>query len=346
MSAESSRRPRWRDPRVWIGVAVTLFFGWLALRDVDIGEVQHAIAGAKWGLLLALSLPAYGAMLWARALRWRHLTDPIRPLPTAALFRAVAVGFMANNLFPLRMGEVVRSWLLAREAGISAAAVFGTVVLERVLDTVGVLMLVCLVLALRGGEDDGVLTRGALLLLPVALLPILFLVALKALPERVAAVTRVVLRPVPRVSAFAEALLGRFHQGLGALRGGRHLFWLAFHTVTIWVVLSVVPIVAVFLALDMQIGSPAQVLEAAWTTQAAVGVAVAIPSAPGFFGVFHMACKFALVGLGVAPATAVAAGTLLHGVMWLTLTGLGLVVLRLRHTSLGEIEEVAEPPSP
>ena len=119
------------------------------------------------------------------------------------------------------------------------------------------------------------------------------------------------------------------------------------HSVISWFVLSTLPIVAAFLSLDMELGSLLQLLGAAWTTQAAVGVAVALPSAPGFFGIFHGACKIALLRFGVEAETAVAAGTLIHGVMWLTLTGLGLAVLRLRRTSLGELDEAAaaEPPS-
>jgi len=343
----SPRRPRWRDPHVWFGLAVTVLFGWLALRDVDLAEVQRSLARADWVVLLTLSIPAYVLLLWVRALRWRHLTDPIRPMPLGALFRAMAVGFMANNIFPLRMGEVVRSWVLARETHTSAAAVFGTIVLERVLDVVALILLVVLVLVLRGGGgDDGALERGVLLLLPVALLPLAGLVMLKAMPERVLALGRFVLRPAPRLAASAERLLIRFQEGLGALSGGTHLVWLAIHTASIWLLVSIIPIVAVFLALDLELGGPAEMVEAAWTTQAAVGVAVALPSAPGFFGLFHAACRFALVAFGIAPATAVAAGTLLHGVMWVTLTTAGLLVLRIRHTSLGEVDEAAESPSP
>jgi len=338
-------RARLRDPRVWLGIGVTLLFGWLALRDVDLAEVRRAMATAEWGVLLGLSLPSYALLVWLRAARWRHLTDPIRPMPLAALARATAVGFMANNLFPLRMGEVVRSWILARETRTSAAAVFGTIVLERVLDAVAVLLLVTLVILLRGG-GDAELERGALLLLPVALLPLVGLALLKAMPERILAVAGFVLRPVPRLAALAERLLSRFHEGLGALSGGAHLLWLALYTAGIWLVASSLPILAVFLAMDLPLGGPRELVVAAWTTQAAVGVAVALPSAPGFFGLFHMACRFALVGLGVAPAAAVAAGTLLHGVMWVTLTAAGLLVLRVRHTSLGEVDEAAEAPTP
>jgi hypothetical protein len=344
------RRSRWLDPRAWIGLAVTAIFLWLSLRGVPFREVGRAIARAHWGLLLGLSLPSYLLLVWVRAVRWRYLTDPIRPLGDAALSRATAVGFMANNLFPLRMGEVVRSWYLARETDVSAAAVFGTVILERVIDTLSVIAMVCLVLPLRAGGDDAGLVRGALALTPFAVLPFLFLWALRARPAEVERIVLRIVRPVSRRAAgFVERVIHRFAEGLGALSGGRHLFWIAFHSVVIWLVISVVPILAAFLALGIELPSAWQSLVAAWTTQAAIGVAVALPSAPGFFGIFHYACRLALVRSGVPVETAVAAGTLIHSVMWVTLTALGLLVLRSRRTSLAEVDRAAraapaEPP--
>ena len=83
---------------------------------------------------------------------------------------------------------------------------------------------------------------------------------------------------------------------------------------------------------------------AAWITLAAVGMAVAIPSAPGFFGTYHAACKVALEPFGVDSETAVAVGTLLHATFWSTLTLLGLLVLRGRSTSLGELAPDSESP--
>lgn len=305
-------------------------------------DVGRAIAEARFGVLLGLSVPSYLVLIWVRALRWRHLTDPIRPLGDAALARATAVGFLANNVFPLRMGEFVRSWYLARETGVSAAAVFGTVILERVIDTVCVIALVCLVLPLRASGDDAGLARGAALLAPFAVLPFLFLWALRAWPTRVERLVLGLLRPFSaRAARFVERVLHRFAEGLGALRGGRHLFWIGFHSVSIWLVISIVPILAAFLALDVELASAWQTLVAAWTTQAAIGVAVALPSAPGFFGLFHYACRLALVHSGVPAETAVAAGTLIHSVMWVTLSALGFAVLRSRRTSLAEVDRAA-----
>jgi uncharacterized protein (TIRG00374 family) len=246
---------------------------------------------------------------------------------------------MANNLFPLRVGEVARSWYLARETDVSVAAIFGTVILERVIDTVSVIAMVGLVLPLRSGGDDAGLARGAVALAPFAVLPCLFLFALRARPAEVERAVLRVVRPVStRAAAFLERVLHRFAEGLGALRGGRHVFWIAFHSVLIWGVISIVPILAAFLALEIELASAWQSLVAAWTTQAAIGVAVALPSAPGFFGIFHYACRLALVRSGVPVETAVAAGTLIHSVMWVTLTALGLAVLRARQTPLADVE--------
>jgi uncharacterized protein (TIRG00374 family) len=323
-------------------VAVTAASLWFVLRDVPFSEVARAIAHARWGVLIALSVPANLLVQYLRALRWRHLTDPIRPLSTGPLFRAVSVGFMANNVFPLRMGEVVRAWYLARETGISAAAVFGTVILERVIDTLMVVVLAMgVVMAGRGG-NDGFLESYALLLLPIAVLPFAGLGLLRLAPEPFLRAVALVLRPFP--SVISTTVLGwmrRFQEGLGALRGGTHLFWILLHSILIWLVVSPLAVIAGFLALDINFPSRWEVVAASWAMLAAVGVAVAVPSTPGFIGPFHLAAKVALLRFGVAPETAVACGTIIHAVTWVTITGLGLLVLRLRATSLEEVDQAA-----
>jgi len=334
-----------RDPRVWLGVAITAFFLWLALRDVSFGEVAAAIGQADWVVLIGMSVPPYLLSVYSRALRWRHLTDPVQRIPVGALSRAVAVGAMANNLFPLRMGEVVRSWYLARETGASTAALFGTVILERVVDAVAVIALALGSLAILGADRGGIMARGALALAPVALAPVVALGALRLAPERTIALARWTLRPFPgRFAAAIEHHLRRFSLGLGALSGGSHLFWIAFHSVVIWLVWSPLPFVAGFLALDLEFGSAGEMVLASWVTLAAIGIAVSLPSAPGFFGPYQWACKLALESFGVDEASAVALGILFNSVFWVTLTALGLAVLRWRRTSLAEIGVAAERP--
>jgi len=298
-----------------VGIAITVVFIWLVIRDVDFALVVAAIRDANWLLLVGLSLPSYLAVVQLRAMRWRHLTDPVQPIGLRPLFRATAVGFMANNIFPLRLGEVIRPWYLGREVGAPSAALFGTVILERVIDTISVIGLAVTAIALRGAGEGGVLAQVAIALIPVALTPLIGLVVLRMAPHLVIGLASWLLKPFPaRFGDYVIDILGRFGDGLGALKGGAHLF----------------------------VGSPFETLVAAWITLATVGMAVAIPSAPGFFGTYHAACRLALEPFGVPPEEAVALGTLLHGTFWVTLTLLGLAVLRSRRTSFGELEQAAE----
>jgi uncharacterized protein (TIRG00374 family) len=336
------RRQRLRDPRVWFGVGVSAFFLWLVLRDAPFGEVARVMARANLTLLFAASIPSYVLVVYLRALRWKHLTAGIRPYGTGALFRASAVGFMTNNVFPLRMGEVLRAWFLARDAGGSRAAIFASVVLERVIDMVTVIALALGVLALLGVGHDGAIAKGALLLLPVAFAPLAGLVLLEVRPEPVIRFSaRAAGLVSSRLAAFVEHALRSFGEGLGALRNRRSGFYVVVYTLVIWLVVSPLPLLAAFAAVRVHLGSPFETLTAAWMTQAAIGLAIALPSAPGFFGPYHFACKVALEVFGIPPETAVALGTLIHGVFWLTLTALGLLVLRLRRTSFEEIDVAA-----
>jgi uncharacterized protein (TIRG00374 family) len=305
------------------------------------------MARADLALLFGLSVPLYVLQFYVRALRWRHLTDAVRPIARAPLFRATVIGFMANNVFPLRLGEVVRAWYLAREVKSDAASLFGTVVLERVIDAVVVVGLAVVLLGLRGaphGEGVALAVGGPLIV--SAAVPLGAVLLLRVAPERtIGLLSRSVAWFLPRrtTKAFSE-LLGRIAQGLGSLQGGRHLLWIAWHSVLIWLLLGMLPFVAGFLALGIDLGSTARTLTAAYVTLVAVGVAVAIPSAPGFFGPYHLACREALSRFGVAEELALALGTLAHAAYWLTSTGLGLAALRLRATRLSELSQAAARP--
>ena len=336
------RRSRLLDPRIWPGVAITIFFLWVALRDVDFAEVGRIIADANWVLLLFGSIPCYVFVLYVRALRWRHLTDPVGPIESGVLFRSVSIGFMVNNILPLRAGEFVRVWYLSRETGYSATALFSTLILERVIDAMCVIVLAIVVIVLWGASSDSVLAQGALLLLPVALVPGFLLLWLRKSPDRVIAFATWALRPFPdRWTERVTGLLRQFHAGLGSLRSGTHLLWIAVHSMLIWPVASTIPFLVGFWALGIDLGSFSDTLVVAWATLVAVALAVALPAAPGFFGLYHAAAKFALLRFGVEAKTAVALGTTVHAIMWVTVTLVGLLVLRVHHTSLRELEAAA-----
>lgn len=332
-----------RDWRFWLGLAITLVSVWVSVRGIPVGEVVAAMQRANFWALLFLSAPFYVLSVYLRALRWRHLTDPIVRIDTGALFRASSIGFLANNLLPLRMGEIVRSVTLANEVGVSRSAILGTVVIERVLDVVAVLLLAAASLSWVGGHSDaaGILQEGSILLLPVGLAPLAMLFALRMAPDPIIAGLLWCLRPAPaRVSEISEHVLRGFSDGLGALGRGGHLFWIAFHSLTIWLVASTGPMLIGFWAFGPEVVSfetPGEALMTSWVLLAAVGVAVALPSAPGFIGPYQLAFQAVLIRFGVDPAEALAMGVLVWAAFWLTLTLQGIVVLRLSRTTIAEM---------
>lgn len=337
------RRSRWRDPRVWVGIAVTAVTLWLALRGIDPKALARDLAKANLLLVVGISAPAYLLMVWLRAVRWRYLTDAIAPVPNAPLFRATAVGFLANNVFPLRMGELVRAWMLAREQRLGVAPVVGTIVLERVIDGVVVIAMATAIFGVRGSRSGDAFAVG-LPLLAGAVLPLGAVVLMRFAPERAAGLARFASRRLlpGRTGASLEDLVRNMSEGLGSLQGGRHLWWVALHSVLIWGVLGVVPFLAGFAALGIDLRSPGRTLAASYVVLTAVGIAVAVPSAPGFFGPYHLAAREALSRFGVAQGQALALGTLSHAVFWLTTNAIGLWVLRGRSTRLEELAEAAE----
>ena len=137
-----------------MGLAVSLLCLWLAFRGLELGQVWRALTEARYWLLLP-ALALYFGGVWVRAVRWGYLLRPVTPappgapavrLPSSRLFPIVVIGYMANDVLPARLGEVVRCYVLRCREGVPVSAGLGTVLLERVMD--GMVMLAFMAVAL------------------------------------------------------------------------------------------------------------------------------------------------------------------------------------------------------
>ncbi|MDJ0789635.1 MAG: lysylphosphatidylglycerol synthase transmembrane domain-containing protein [Myxococcota bacterium] len=342
-------RSRWLDPRLWISVAITGAALWYAFRDVDFAQLGREMARADLWWLIPGSVATYVGSIWVRALRWRYLLRALGEFENAQLFRAMAVGFMANNLFPFRVGELVRSWFLAQETGRSGAAVLGTVIVERVIDAVVVLALAALVLGSAGARASGVDPGQALVVLSlVASVPLVGVVLLRIAPDFCIGVAMWPANLVlpARWAARLQEILRQIANGLSSLRPGWDLVWVVIHTLFAWIVLATLPMYLAIRSLGVDLGGLTGEISTAFLLTVLVGAAVAVPSAPGFAGTYHAACKAALVPLGVAPEVALALGTLAHLVFWVSMTAAGLLALRSRGKGLSDAMAASPPPPP
>ncbi|MCK6507517.1 flippase-like domain-containing protein [Myxococcota bacterium] len=277
--------------------------------DVDWALLLRELArvDVRWAGLAALVLLGEFGI---RALRWQVL---LRPLGLQArvgdLFAATVIGAAANILLPLRAGEVAKPLVAARRTGHPVVAVFATAVMERVYDLLGMVsVLVLMVLVLPGGEqalpdserelvDNLKLYGGALGLAASAAMVTFFALATQRVAARRTFALLAGLAPPP----LRDRLLGLFDGfvlGLGNSRDPGGLARAGLLSVLLWVN-GAASIWCLFQAFDMDLP-----FGAACFTGVAIALTVALPQAPGFVGVFHVAIEKTLVlwGQPVLPA--------------------------------------------
>jgi len=327
------------------GLALTAFFLWLALRNVDLAAVGAALRSARYGFLLPAALCSTAGYC-LRTARWGRLLAPVRRIPFRRLFPILMIGFATNNLLPARVGEFARAYLLGRREGVSRSMALATVVVERVCDglTLIALMTATLLLfplpvddpRLRAVEVSATAIFGAA---TVVLLGLLFF------PAPLLALARLVLRPLPRALAGrVEGLLDSFLQGLKALRSARAVAGIAAISLAIWLLESA-GVALVLRAFPFGL-SQSEWLAAAVFLLVFVNLGIMIPSAPGYIGTYQFFATLALGAFGVAQSAAFGLAIVAHAVQYSLVTGIGLACLwsqGLSPARLGELAPSAEP---
>ncbi len=292
------------------------------LRGVNFAEMGAAFLRIRPLWLAPAVLMGFGLYI-VKTYRWQILLAPVKALGFWRLFRASLMGFMANSILPARVGEFIRAGAVAIRRDVSVASVFATILVERVFDLFGVVVFFVLSLGfLRAGPDRPELATviaavrvGGLLITAVTASAAVFLLLLKLFPQRILAwsdrmtrlavriglaCVRVALAPAPsrakqRLLAKLEVLgahvdekllhlLEEFVQGLRVLTGAGPTLWIAFLSLVHWGF-------AIMLLYFVALCFPAVHLTVAGCMVIFVmtAVAVALPQAPGFVGVFHVA---------------------------------------------------------
>ena len=119
--------------RLWLGFAVTGAFLAVLFLKIDLDGMRSALAEANYVYLLPAVL-VYFASFYARAVRWRYVLGPFARVRANRLYPVIMVGYMANNVLPMRLGEVARSYYLSTREPVRASTALATVVIERVFD--------------------------------------------------------------------------------------------------------------------------------------------------------------------------------------------------------------------
>jgi uncharacterized protein (TIRG00374 family) len=324
---------RWQ---FWLGVAISAVFMYLALRGLDLGLVWYYIRnGRYWWLIPSVTIYFFG--VWARTWRWHYMLRALKPIPLGRLFPVVCIGYMGNNIYPARIGELLRAYVLRRKEGVAIGASLATILVERIFDGITMLLFVFiglpLVPSIPGNWRQFVIVFS--LLFFGALAVFFVLAASPRLAQRV--YNWIIDHLLP--GRFREPVRGfadRFMEGLYFLRSGRDVAMIFFTSLVVWLA-ETGKYWFVMHAFDFEVSFFVLML-----MNGVVNLFTTIPSAPGYLGTFDEPGIEVLKAFGVEENIAGAYTLVLHAALWLPITLLGAFYMWRESMTWRDLGEAAQ----
>lgn len=321
---------------VVIGLAVGLLA--VFLRNAELDRVWSAVRSARADFLL-VSLAATALTFAIRAERWQYLLAPLGKTRFSTVFKTTVIGFAASAVLPARAGEVIRPYLLARREGLSATAAFATILVERVLDLVAVLLLLAVFLLwfdpgleARDSVFFSAIRFGGLVMAPVAVAALLVMFFMAGHPERLHGWLLKAEAILPSRAAKAIARLAQmFAAGFAVVRRPERLVAALAWSIVLWISIAAgIWAVSVAFGITMPFTGSFLML-------APLVVGVAVPT-PGAVGGFHEAYRLSATSFfGADNNTAVGAAIVLHAISVGPVALAGLVFILQDGLKLGRI---------
>jgi uncharacterized protein (TIRG00374 family) len=313
--------------KLWLGLGGTALFLGLFFWRTDLDELADALAEANyWWVVPAVAIWFASAIL--RSLRWHYLLRGLADLKTATLYPIVIIGYMANNLMPLRTGEFVRAYVLGERHKVSKMSTLGTIAVERVFDGV-VLVGFLLVAGAILGLSSELTVLAAVMAVAFAVLLAVF-VYVTSSSDRARRWTERLVGVLPHaLRERAQGLIDSFLSGLQSLQSPSLVILVLATSTGAWL-MEALMYYLVGLSFDIGEGFPTYMMVAA-----AANLAITLPSTSGGIGPFELLAKETLTFLGVGSAVAGAYAVALHGLLLLPVIVAGLIFLWAINLSLG-----------
>ena len=338
--------------RLWLGMGVSTFFLVILALSVDLEEITSALEAANY-IYVIPAVGLYFIAVYFRSLRWQFLLASLKSLPVSRVYPVVVIGYMANNLLPARLGELVRSYLLAQREKVSGSSALATIAIERVYDGVALLAFAALsglVLLLLGQFDSASeayrTTAIAITVGTVAVFLLALAVLTLATRPGFVRILDLALKAVP--SSFQDKvreLALRFILGLAVLNSPRKHAVVFLLSMPVWLMEA-----AMYLLVAYSFGIHV-FFESFWVLvlvmlllTATSNLATAVPASIGGIGPFEVVAQQTLVVLGVGASVAAVYSGFLHVIaLWLPVNLVGLLLLWKHNLSLKQLADVPGP---
>ncbi len=323
-----------KQRRFWLGVLISVVCLILVLWRIDYREVLNALAQANYAWLIPAAVP-FAATIACKVLRWQLLFpgDHSR-ISRRNLLSALMISYALNTILPARLGEVARAYVIGESENVSKGLAFSTIVVEKVLDVLTLLLF--LVLLLPVVPLPSWIRQSALVMAPLFLCLFAIILALVYQRKRTLAVVRYFVERVPRLDA--ERLLGSLDvalsgfDALGSLRTNLLLWgW----SIAVWATSG---LFMLFVMFAFHIDAPPA---AAFLLLCVTSLGMTVPSSPGYIGVYHWLVVGTLQIFGVERELALSFAFAVHALTFVPLTLIGIFYMMRENYSLQRIEQEA-----
>ncbi len=364
------------------GILISIICSWLFVRKIEWSSLYVAFSDAKY-IYIFPTIVIIFANHYLRAIRWSLLISPVKKVSVLSLYSAIMIGFMANNVLPARLGEVIRPVMIARKEKIKVSASFATVVMERIFDVLGIIVIASLLFCFLPSDpsqsrdvdatthieastvDAKVVEHGMqtnlsshpinqkketdsqavihqlekwsaiMAFFGICAITTLFLLSLY--PKKAGAVFEKLLFIFPHhLRDKLVILLHSFVSGLQVFDHKTKLLWVGALSIVIWLLNAAsVYVLCYSFDIDLSFAGSCFVI-------VCLSLAIALPQAPGFIGVFHIATQKSLDVFGIGLSSAQSFAILLWAVSVIPVTVAGLLFLWREGISFGEISHFDE----
>jgi len=315
---------------VLLGVCISGFFLWRAFEGLDFAAIWVHIQQAN-PIWLLVGAVVYFAAVATISLRWQYLLRSMTNASLRQIIPLVSIGYMGNNVYPFRSGEILRIALLRRNHGIPFARATTTVVVERVFD--GLVMLTFILVPLLFIDiSSPVVRRVALVAAPLFLTALAVFLLLAARPNLLRRLVALVADRLPGklgdvLRHLGEEVIG----GLECLRSPSDLAGAVVASYLSWAIEASVYWIVSF-AFDLNLSYAVMLL-----TVGVVNLAGLLPATPGQIGVYEFFVRTVLIAAGIDETRATAYALVVHAVIWLPVTLVGLYFLARQGLNLGSL---------
>jgi uncharacterized protein (TIRG00374 family) len=327
--------------KIMLGLAISAVFMYLAFRKVKFGEMWSAFSEANyWYVIPAIAVVFVSH--WLRALRWQYLLAPVKKIDVATLFSSLLIGYMANSFLPAHLGEFLRAYMVGKKQPVSASAVFGTIVTERIIDVFTMFLLMAVAMILFPFPEQVRKSGYIVFVLILALFAVL--VVMKKHPVTTFKIVEKMISPLPDgIGDRIGRLFHSFLEGIVPLTRRKHYIFVVLLSIVIWACYAYI-FQLLFYAFDF-VAEYSLPWSASLVLLVITTFSILIPSSPGYVGTYHYLCVYTL-GLFPTPvpeSQALSFAFVAHGINFLPILIVGLLLISAAGMSISSLQRQANP---